>query len=224
MAASLQMLTIKRLFIVCNRETFAVLFLYVQDGVSGEPGLLRGWHGSGAVLSQGTRCLPPASPLSCSARPGHWGGAARGDLAGSTGGSGGQAVPVPLAGVQGAAESRPSIRWFVQGLTSCKFQETPREAHGGSRLGAAASPEPADVSAGTRSGEEKHKPVFKDICLFTIKTVSQRRPDRAVFMRRRRRLEGRLPIASYTEREQGLYFISGPGEGKKNKSREFTSL
>lgn len=126
--------------------------------------------------------------------------------------------------MQGAAESHQSIRWFVQGLTSCKFQETPREAHGGSRLGAAASPEPADVSAGTRSREEKHKPVFKDICLFTIKTVSQWRPDRAVFMRRRRRLEGRLPIASYTEREQGLYFISGPGEGKKNKSSEFTSL
>lgn len=52
------MLTIKRLFIVCNRETFAVLFLYVQDGVSEEAGLLRGWHGSGAVLSRGTLCLP----------------------------------------------------------------------------------------------------------------------------------------------------------------------
>lgn len=53
MAASLQMLTIKRLFIVCNRETFAVLFLYVQDGVSGEAGLLCGWCGREAVLSQG---------------------------------------------------------------------------------------------------------------------------------------------------------------------------
>lgn len=29
-----------------------------------------------------------------------------------------------------------------------------------------------------------------------------------------------LPITAYTERERGLYFISGPGGGKKNKSRE----
>lgn len=41
-------------------------------------------------------------------------------------------------------------------------------------------------------------------------------------MRRRRRLEGCLPIASYKERERGLYFISGPGGEKKkhNKNQE----
>lgn len=75
------------------------------------------------------------------------------------------------------------------------------------------SPEPADVSAGTKSWEEKHKPVFKDICLFTIKTISQRQPDRAIFMRSRRRLEGCCQLTAYTERERGLYFISGPGGG-----------
>lgn len=205
------MLTIKRLFIVCNRETFAVLFLYVQDGVSGEAGSLGGWCGSSAVLSRGDAMPPPC--LSFSARPGHRGGC--------TGAPGWQRRWVWEWGSPRAIGGRVwgcsvlSVRWCVRGFTSRKFQETPREAHGGSGLGAGASPEPADVSAGMRNGEEKHKPVFKDICLFTIKTVSQRQPDRAVFMRRRRRLEGCLPIASYTERERGLYFISGPGGGKK---------
>lgn len=42
------MLTIKRLFIVCNRETFAFLFLYGHDGVSGAAGSLHGIGGCGA--------------------------------------------------------------------------------------------------------------------------------------------------------------------------------
>lgn len=150
MAASLQMLTIKRLFIVCNRETFAVLFLYVQDGVSGEAGLPCGWCSSGAVLSQG-RCACPYLLPSCSAPPGHR-GAARGYLVGL--GSG-----CPCGGMHGAAEPRPSVHqsvpWCVQGFTSSKFQETPREAHGGSGLGAARALSQQMCLQGRRAGRKR---------------------------------------------------------------------
>lgn len=141
------MLTIKRLFIVCNRETFAVLFLYVQDGVSGEAGLLCGWCGSGAVLSQGRRACSYLLP-SCSAPPGHR-GAARGRLAG---------LGIPMGGTHGAAEPCPSVHqsvpWCVQGFTSRKFQEAPREAHGGSGLGAARALSQQMCLQGRRAGRK----------------------------------------------------------------------
>lgn len=63
--------------------------------------------------------------------------------------------------------------------------------------------------------EEKPQPVLKDVCLFTIKAVSQRQPDRAAFTRYSRTLEGLLPIAPHTEEERAVCVISGRGEGKK---------
>lgn len=63
--------------------------------------------------------------------------------------------------------------------------------------------------------EEKLQPVLKDVRLFTIKSVSQRQPDRAAFTRHSRTLERLLPIAPHTEKERAVYVISGRGEGKK---------
>lgn len=76
------------------------------------------------------------------------------------------------------------------------------------------------MSAGTKSWEEKHKPVFKDICLFTIKTISQRQPDRAIFMRSRRRLEGCCQLLLTRKGSGDCILSQDQGEGKKNKSRE----
>ena len=113
MAASLQMLTMERLFIVCNRETFAVRLLNVQDGVSGQAGWL-----AAALRGVGGRRAPRRPPLLLLLpwAPGWqhrrlWG----------------RGVPGLVAGVRGAAEPRPSVRPCVRGFTSRKFQETPRE-------------------------------------------------------------------------------------------------
>lgn len=139
-----------------------------------------------------------------------------------------QSLPAPPALLEpltsaGSAPGAPCLWvWCVRaprsrgsGQLSRKFQETPQEAGGGSSQRPQLLPRASRCVCRDREREEKHKPVFKDIYLFTIKTVSQRQPDRAVFMRRSLTLEGFLPIASYTERERVACVISGQGEGKK---------
>lgn len=67
------------------------LQLYVQDGVSGEAGLLRGRCGSGAVLSWGHRVSHHPFALL------------------ALGAGLGVGVPVPLVGTHGVAEPRPCL-------------------------------------------------------------------------------------------------------------------
>lgn len=56
-------------------------------------------------------------------------------------GAPGWGIPILMVGVRGAAEPiHLSVRWCVRGFTSCKFQETPQEAHPGRGLGAARAP------------------------------------------------------------------------------------
>lgn len=135
---------------------------------------------------------------------------------------------IPVGGTHGAAEPCPSVHqsvpWCVQGFTSRKFQETPREAHGGSGLGAARALSQQMCLQGRRAGRKNTNLSFKDICLFTIKTISQRQPDRAIFMRRRRRLEGCCQLLLTRKGSGDCILSQDQGEGKKIRAERFTSL
>lgn len=81
---------------------------------------------------------------------------AQGGLLGDTWWVWGQVVPE--GGMHGTAEPCPSVHqsipWCVQGFTSRKFQETPREAHGRNGLGAAQALSQQMCLQGRRAGRK----------------------------------------------------------------------